>query len=190
MDYSQLPNDPDNPAGTSPWQTSPGPNRMSFPSEDSSPPSPVAAKQSRPPNGPPQNVEQQNDAYSESPTPPADTPEDRGPPQSNGAHKQTSRAISQSVPDIRFQGPPMTEEELRQEQMRQQRAQERYQQSLHAQQHQRGPGRYHGTKQGQRQPPAYKLQAKIIQLERLGKKDPAIHFDVHVRGFALKRRLR
>ena len=76
----------------------------------------------------------------------------------------------------------MTEEELRQQQLHQQRQQERYQQALHAQQHQRGPGpgRYHqGPRAGQR-PLQYKLQAKITALERTGKKDPAIHFDVHV----------
>ena len=86
------------------------------------------------------------------------------------------------MPDIRFQGPPLTEEELRQQQMHQQRQQERYQQALHAQQHQRGPGpgRYHqGARAGQR-PPQYKLQAKVTALERTGKKDPAIRFDVHV----------
>ncbi|KAL2051001.1 hypothetical protein ABVK25_008747 [Lepraria finkii] len=76
---------------------------------------------------------------------------------------------------------PLTEEELRQQQLHQKRQQERYQQALHAQQHQRGPGpgRYHqGARPGQR-PPQYKLQAKITGLERLGKKDPSIRFDVH-----------
>ena len=86
------------------------------------------------------------------------------------------------MPDIRFQGPPLTEEELRQQQSYQQRQQERYQQAVHAQQHQRGPGlgRYHhGARSGQR-PPQYKLQAKVTGLERVGKKDPSIRFDVHV----------
>ena len=93
------------------------------------------------------------------------------------------RSETLSSQDIRFQGPPMTEEELRQKQLYQQRQQERYQQALHAQQHQRGPGpnRYHqGTRASQRQVPQYKLQAKITGLERTGKKDPAIRFDVHV----------
>ena len=183
MDYSHLPNDPDHPAGTSPWQTSPGPNRTTFPSDaESAPSSPNAPKQAPSTSEPPEPREEQSENYSEPPTPTPSAPEDPLPPQTNGTGNGYPRAISQSVPDIRFQPPPMTEEELRQEQIRQQRAQERYQQALHAQQHQRGPGpnRYHGTKPGQRQPPAYKLQAKIISLERLGKKDPAIHFDVHV----------
>ncbi|KAG8525789.1 uncharacterized protein KY384_000549 [Bacidia gigantensis] len=180
MDYSQLPNDPDHPVGTSPWQNSPGPNRSTFPSEDSTPSSPEVSKQSPSLPASSQQQEQQNNAQVERPS---STPPDRDAPlspQQNGAGRQPARTISQSVPDIRFQGPPMTEEELRQESMRQQRIQERHQQSLHAQQHQRAPGpnRYHG-KQGQRQPPAYMLQARITTLERLGKKDPAIHFDVH-----------
>ena len=189
MDYSHLPNDPDHPAGTSPWQTSPGPNRTTFPSDaDTAPSSPSASKQASVTAEPPLDTnEEQRDDYSEPPTPNPSVPEESPPSKTNGAGKGFARAISQSVPDIRFQGPPMTEEELRQEQIRQQRAQERYQQSLHAQQHQRGsgPNRYHGTKPGQRQPPAYKLQAKIISLERLGKKDPAIHFDVHVGSYAV-----
>lgn len=57
-------------------------------------------------------------------------------------------------------------------------------------QQQRGPGeenrrpasaRYHNVPQQQRQHmPQYKLQAKITGLERTGKKDPILRFDVHV----------
>lgn len=45
-----------------------------------------------------------------------------------------------------------------------------------------GPARYQtGTKQNARQPaPAYRIQAKITGLERTGKKDPILRFDVHV----------
>ena len=185
MDYSHLPNDPDHPAGTSPWQTSPGPKSSDFPSEAHSPPSsPKVVKQDSNSPEQPETHDEDLDGDRGPPTPLPHMPEDSSPTQSNGAGRHYARPISQSTPDIRFQGPPMTEEEIRQEQIRQQRAQERYQQALHAQQHQRGsgPNRYHGTKQGQRQPPAYKLQAKITSLERLGKKDPAIHFDVHVRS--------
>ena len=190
MDYSQLPSDPEHPAGTSPWQTSPGANRSNFPSEaDSTPPSPNATKQPQPPSEPSESPEQPGNGHSDPATPTlsasqtSSLPEEPPPQQTNGASKQQPAYGQTSRPDIRFQGPPMTDEELRQEQIRQQRQQERYQQALHAQQHQRGPGpnRYHaGGRQGQRQPPAYRLQAKIISLERVGKKDPAIHFDVHV----------
>jgi len=38
-----------------------------------------------------------------------------------------------------------------------------------------------GQAQGQRQIQQYRLQAKVTALERLGRKDPVIRFDVHVR---------
>lgn len=82
-------------------------------------------------------------------------------------------------PDIRFQEPPMTEEELRQKQLQQQRQQERYQQSVNAQHSARG--RYHQSgRQPQKAPAQYKMQAKLTGLERMGKKDPSFRFDVHV----------
>jgi hypothetical protein len=44
-----------------------------------------------------------------------------------------------------------------------------------------GPARYQtGPRAGTRTVPAYKLQAKITGLERTGKKDPILKFDVHV----------
>ena len=44
------------------------------------------------------------------------------------------------------------------------------------------PARYQtGARQNSRHPaPAYKIQAKITGLERTGKKDPILRFDVHV----------
>lgn len=51
------------------------------------------------------------------------------------------------------------------------------------QQHQQ-PQRYHGTRgQAQRSPPQAKLQCKITMLERTGRKDPILRFDVHVCGY-------
>jgi hypothetical protein len=43
------------------------------------------------------------------------------------------------------------------------------------------PQRYHGNRP-QRQQPQYKLQAKVTGLERTGKKDPILKFDVYVRS--------
>ena len=46
--------------------------------------------------------------------------------------------------------------------------------------------RYHGVPPQQRQHvPQYKLQAKITGMERSGKKDPILRFDVHVRRSAM-----
>lgn len=48
--------------------------------------------------------------------------------------------------------------------------------------------RYHGVPPQQRQHvPQYKLQAKITGMERSGKKDPILKFDVHVRHCAAHR---
>ena len=179
MDYSSLPSDPDHPVGGDPWQSSPRPPKTTFapPEPESEPPSPLAkhAQSTR------EDVDQEDGEGSDQE--PLESPVTEEPHRSNGAGKVPIRSNTSSAPDIRFQGPPMTEEELRQKQLIQQRQQERYQQSLHAQQHQRGPGpnRYHqGARAGQRQVPQYKLQAKITSIERTGKKDPAIRFDVHV----------
>jgi hypothetical protein len=51
------------------------------------------------------------------------------------------------------------------------------------------PARYQtGARQNARQPaPVYKIQAKITGLERTGKKDPILRFDVHVSGNCLQR---
>ena len=183
MDYSQV-HDPEHPDGVSPWSTSsPGPDRSTFPtSHDSAPSSPTRTRKS---TGGAESEEvnakpKESSVQAPASDPPDEESEDDMTPAPMTNPHQAYRQISQSVPDIRFQGPPMTEEELRQEQLRQQRNEERYQQQLHAQQHQRGPGRYHGTK-GPRQASNYKLQARITALERTGKKDPSLHFDVHVR---------
>jgi hypothetical protein len=60
-----------------------------------------------------------------------------------------------------------------------------------SQQHSQGlPTRYQtGLRQNTRPPaPAYKIQAKITSLERTGKKDPILRFDVHVGRFSNKHR--
>jgi len=184
MDYSSLPNDPDHPAGADPWQSSPQPNRTTFNPQGPTdvPSSPLAKHAPATPEPEPEPQDDGEGSYDEPLSPPI---QDQ-PPQRNGAGKVPARSESSSSPDIRpnirFQDQPLTEEELRQKQLHEQRQQERYQQALHAQQHQRGPpGRYHqqGARQGQR-PPQYKLQAKVTGLERTGKKDPAIRFDIHV----------
>lgn len=79
-----------------------------------------------------------------------------------------------------------------------------HQQQQHQQQHHdtqappvRAPGeenrrpqsaRYHGVPPQQRQHvPQYKLQAKITGMERSGKKDPILKFDVHVRHCSVQK---
>lgn len=49
-----------------------------------------------------------------------------------------------------------------------------------------GAARYHNSRQ-QRPVPQYKLQAKVTALERTGRKDPVIRFDVYVCSAARER---
>ena len=184
MDYSSLPNDPDHPAGADPWQSSPQPSRAAFhtPEAGDVPSSPLAKHTSSTAESQPRNGLENSSQGS-----PTETDNDEFPTQPNGPGRRLIQSDSSSSPEIRpnirYQDQPLTEEELRQRQLHEQRQRERHHQVLHAQQHQRGPpGRYHqNARQGQR-PPQYKLQAKITGLERTGKKDPAIRFDVHVRS--------
>ena len=190
MDYSNLPNDPDHPPGTSPWQSSPGPTRSGFerPERDSRSSSPTPANTSAT-HGPPTTESSAADLSTPEPQFREDyaSPEQEPPspslledaPIRNG--RGSIRTNPSNIPEMRFQEAPLTEEELRQRQLQQQRQQERYQQALHAQHTARGPNRYHQTGRGQRQPPQYRMTAKITGLERTGKKDPSIRFDVHVR---------
>lgn len=186
MDYSNMPNEP------SPWQTSPAPNRSSFERPDQAS-GPVASSPGQGRSSMEQAVSEPSyqgpQVSEEAPEETIETSNGKNSPnvinqtRQNSTGKGPTRPVGSTVPDIRFQDEPLTEEELRQKQLQQQRQQERYQQAIHAQQHQRGPGpnRYHQSgRQGQKPPPQYKLQAKITGLERTGKKDPAIRFDVHV----------
>lgn len=191
MDYSNLSTDPDHPEGSSPWQTSPGASRT-VPERDlndnktvSNPPSPSAAVTASPrnadgiQNGPP--ARQEGSATVEASKPADERQEFQS--QTCNIKQSPARGLTYNVQDMRFQGPPMTEEEIQQEHLRQQKINERRQQILHTQQHQRGPGSYQSNEQEQNaKPMVYRLVAKITALERTGKKEPAIHFDVQVCG--------
>ena len=181
MDYSTLPNDPDHPAGSSPWQSSPqATSRQSFMSP--------------------------RDQASASPTPgqsPYNTYDSRR-SQEDGSDQEIAASRSGGYPGTeenpgyvsgpaengnssnyseRLQGPPSTEQGYSAQQYQQQ--QQQYQRQPQLQQQQQrpvGPHRYHsGGRPVQRQNiPQYKLQAKITGLERTGRKDPILRFDVHV----------
>ena len=71
------------------------------------------------------------------------------------------------------------------QQQRQPPIQAQHPHAQHAQQQQQaqqrsGAARYHNARQ-QRPVPQYKLQAKVTALERTGRKDPVLRFDVYVR---------
>lgn len=88
------------------------------------------------------------------------------------------------VPQQSGFGPPL--DQSQQQQQQQQQAQSPYFQEQGApQQHAQGqPQPQAGQEQQPRRQtqPQYKLQAKITGLERTGRKDPILRFDVHVRS--------
>ena len=145
MDYSSLPNDPDHPAGTSPWDSASTGGDRGFPAPTSGlgdvAPSPFQTQQPLPYG---------MDGESQSERPGAAENGASGSPQfgAHDHHDQPSYTSHQQA----------------------------------AEQKQRtAPGRFHGARQqGRQNSPQYKLQAKITGLERVGKKDPVLRFDVHV----------
>ena len=173
MDYSSLPNDPDHPVGSSPWQSSPQPTSRQFnASEVSSTPSSPLAKHSPAAGDSPQidrdgseeeqklvkSIEEGNQSLA------GETLVDG---ETNGHAQATSS--NEQVPPV-MQQPPQSQQQQQQVRQPQQRT---------------APNRYHGTGQrNQQRPnlPQYKLRAKITSLERTGRKDPVLRFDVHVRG--------
>lgn len=171
MDYSSLPNDPDHPVGSSPWQSSPQPtSRQLTASEASSTPSSPLAKHSPAAADSPQIDREGSDEeqrpgksggeYGQSLA--GDTFADG---ETNG-HTQTASSNDQAPPVM--QQPPQS--------------QQQQQQPGRQPQQRTAPNRYHGTAQRNQQrqpPPQYKLRAKITSLERTGRKDPVLRFDVH-----------
>ncbi|MCJ1286830.1 Vacuolar protein sorting-associated protein 17 [Xylographa opegraphella] len=180
MDYSQLPNDPDHPPGTSPWQTSPRQSRgESFINSvsGSEPPSPIATNPSYQSGAPTPSQEQGSDQG----TLVAGSREYLGAEDSEPSEAPTENGSS---PDLstRLQSPPLTEGEFSsQQQQYLQQQQQQQQQRQHSYQQQQRPSRYQsGNRPTQRQNvPQPKLQAKITGLERTGRKDPILRFDVH-----------
>jgi len=164
MDYSSHINDADNPAGASPWgsspETSPQPARTSsYPTSGDAPSSPTPYRTNQSSVGYSQDDTMGGGSYNR----PESSAGTASATESDGHRPDTAESVP-GQPDRQRQPP----------------AQQEYQ----AQQHQRKsePQRYHsGGRQAQNpQGPHYKLQAKITGLERTGRKDPIMRFDVHV----------
>lgn len=158
MDYSTLPNDPDHPAGTSPWQSSP---------QVGAPPSPPTLKRA--------SYSNTTDGH----------PEDSSSDLDNAIEQRYEQDQIQSNQSSQSENGASLEPGQRynsNEQEVHQTRQQVYQQTPQQQQRIGGPNRYRGTtRPAQRQNlPQYKLQAKITALERTGRKDPVLRFDVHV----------
>ncbi|KAF2100665.1 PX domain-containing protein [Rhizodiscina lignyota] len=147
MDYSNLPHDPEQPGGASPWASSPQHNRTSF----------------------------TNTATSDmpsSPLPPPAQPAYGGTAEQGnlgqGPEQDTSAGAYGSIENGHEQAAAQAEG-----------------QNVQPEQHSYGQGheRQGEARAQQQQPrqkmPQYKLQAKITGLERTGKKDPILRFDVY-----------
>ena len=162
MDYSSLPNDPDHPAGTSPWQSSPQlSGRPSFnTSESDSTQSPYLNTSQRHSEDYGSDQDTVVDGSNQYGTAPASE---------NGIYQDPEQKSLE--PDGQGLQPH------RQPQIRPQ-----HQQQQPPPQKSPGPNRYHGAhRPPQKQTlPQYRLHAKITGLERTGRKDPVLRFDVHV----------
>ena len=178
MDYSSSINDPEQSAEASPWGTSPGsspqPNRTTFGSITGD----VPSAPFRYPNSNSGLTDEggfggSDTEYRRPDT--ASTVSHGTEPQSEGAAPTESYA---EQPGFAADQGPLSPQPQQQQQQQPQQQQQQQQgpkppaQAQRAQEHQqpRKPP-----------PPQFKLQAKITGLERTGRKDPILRFDVHVR---------
>jgi hypothetical protein len=174
MDYSSSIHD-DNPAGASPWGSSPVPSPQhartsSFPTSSEVPPSPTPYS-----SNPLRNASYGGDDTTAS-----------------GSYTRPESSVgTESVTETDSQRPD-TAESIRshpeeQQAFNSQQPQQATDQQKYPTQLRQEPQRYHGTERQAQQPQAsqYKLQAKITGLERTGRKDPILRFDVHVSRLAL-----
>ena len=163
MDSSSWSGDPD-PSGASPWQSSPHISRDATrnSSEGGSEPSSPLAKHSTASHGGSADSELGGQDLMGSSAEALTSTQDQGSQQGLRQNGQ-----QQHVPDGH---------ERVAHQQQQQRDPPRQQQKPNQ------PSRYHGTaQQRQRQNlPQYRLSAKVTGLERTGRKDPVLKFDVHV----------
>ena len=150
MDYSSIAQDPEHPAGASPWSSSPQHNRTTFTNAGTGdmPPSPL------PPAAQSPFISSTEQEHPEA-RPEHEASDDPFGAVENGQHRQAAAQAQAQAP-----------------------------QTTQTEQHSYGQGheRHGETRPQQRQKmPQYKLQAKITGLERTGRKDPILRFDVYVR---------
>jgi hypothetical protein len=163
MNYTADTSDAEHLAGPSPWgSSSPKADRTSFPtSSTESPPSPTHAPEQSPypdPHGSP-TASRYHDVSDRSHQHTASTA-----PTDYDAETLAGSQQPQSVPPSRAESG---------EQPQSQQGQ------YPAQQQRQGAARYQSARQ-QKNVPQYKLQAKVTALERSGRKDPVLRFDVYV----------
>ena len=166
MDYSAA--IADDPAAASPWGSS-SPRAQRVPFGGATPDSP------RTPGG-----HGRDGSQSSLPGPALGNPQAQAQAHSNDGSFNEQEAQAPHTGDA--QSHPA---QAQQQQMPSQaQAQAQYSQAQHPQQQhpqqRSGAARYHNARQ-QRPVPQYKLQAKVTALERTGRKDPVLRFDIYVR---------
>jgi hypothetical protein len=160
MDYSGATADTDALAGSSPWgSSSPRAGRTPYAPAPQTPNVPDSPTQQ-----PGHQHTHSQDSISANPF--ANETGIASPP-SNPSEPQTQPSATQEAP---AQEVPQAQEQPPQQ----------YAASQPHPQMRPAAARYHSARQ-QRPVPAYKLQAKVTALERTGRKDPVIRFDVYVR---------
>ncbi|KAK5149272.1 hypothetical protein LTR04_007257 [Oleoguttula sp. CCFEE 6159] len=164
MDYSSLPHDPEHPGGASPWATSPQRSRSSFgpPSNSDITPSPL------PPQSPYANEQEQ----------------EQEPEHEREFSGDQERLPTQGRQPAENGSGPNSPYRYREQQQPQQQYRDQQQLPLHHYGQDGSPRsdsqRYHGSRpQARQNVPQYKLQAKITGLERTGRKDSILRFDVY-----------
>ncbi|KAI9790950.1 MAG: Vacuolar protein sorting-associated protein 17 [Piccolia ochrophora] len=161
MDYSSLPNDPDHPAGSSPWDSSPDATHTSFPSTNQNLSSGSAhSRHASESTAEPEDDDSKDRQHDSAPDPGGFT--------GQGASSEAPQSPNPEYPSNSTGGAqghaPYGGHEQHQQRPQEQRTQ---------------PQRYHGGARTRAAVPRYKLQAKITGLERTGRKDPILRFDVH-----------
>ena len=172
MDYSTVSNDSEHLAGSSPWaQSSPKANRTSFTptTNEEVPASPIPQQ----PAFAPQDGSPVDPKYGQiSTTLPNQNPNFQSPDDDIMSPDLSERLQSAQIGDSDYDGVnPSYRHHTHQH----------HQQGQHdgPQQQRSTAGRY-PPHRVPRQVPAYKLQAKVTGLERTGRKDPVVKFDVYV----------
>ena len=171
MNYTGDTNEAEHLAGPSPWgSSSPKADRTSFPTSATDvPPSPAPAPQQSP--YPSQRGSPNASRYH-------DVPERSYQQHPDVAHPDNDTGALDSTPPRRNMPPGDAEGGEQPQYPQAQYAGQQQQQQQHQQQRP-GAARYQAARQ-QRPVPQYKLQAKITALERSGRKDPVLRFDVYV----------
>ena len=176
MDYSHLAHDPDHPEGSSPWNTSPQHSaRPSFSGNDNLPQSPFPDSTTQPTAGAGDSrtaqdgTERGQNFGDGSLRESQDTKHSASPDMQSSAHSaMSSGGFAEGSHTAQEHGRHSTQEgpaQSRQDGSRQQT-----------------PARYQTGARAQRSAmPRHKLHAKITGLERTGRKDPILRFDVYVR---------